>query len=107
MLLTRQNPLGGRRLTTFPISEDEQGNVGFKLGYCSHGEPIICRIGEAREIAEQFVGGINEYYKFMGRVREKAKPKEPLTVRIAKFLLKGNKKYAEQFSELEEDFKES
>ena len=61
MLVTRQNVTGGRPLVEgrFPLSQDDQGNFGFKLGYhdkcrfCGKGggEPLLIRTTDAESFA--------------------------------------------------------
>lgn len=96
MLLTRKNPRAGKRLTGFPIvREPRSDQVGYKLGYCDGcGEPIIALIHEAREIAANFVGGVNVFDSIIGVLEEKQKPKLPLGVKIASFFL--SKEYIER-----------
>ncbi len=57
MLITRQNPTGGRPLRDYPIDRDEKtGRMGFKLGYCSKcAEPLLLKISDADEVAQRFV----------------------------------------------------
>lgn len=106
MLLTRKNPLGGRRLTTFPIVQDKDtGQAGFKLGYCRHGEEIVCLIGDASEIAKHFGTVVNDYYKVISKLQKDQAPRVPITVRLAKWLVKDNVEYAEKLHTVEEDFK--
>jgi hypothetical protein len=106
MLLTRKNPIGGRRLTTFPIVEEPRTKqAGFKLGYCPCGEEIVCSIGDATEVAQNFGTSINEYRHLIDKVKANQVPKVPLSVRMAKWLVRDNPEYAEKLHTVEEDFR--
>lgn len=71
MLMTRANLNGGRRLHGFPLQE-ENGSLGYKLGYCSHcNEPILVRTIEAGEIMAHFKIGEGEYKNLLKKLRPK------------------------------------
>ncbi len=83
MILTRQNPKGGPALKGYPLAEDpETGMLGHKVGYCPHGEPLLIRTVDARDIANKFGASLYEYERWY----TKLKPKTPLREKIIKLL---------------------
>lgn len=60
MLLSRQNLNGGKPLRGFPL-EEENGVLGYKLGYCSGcNERVLVRTIDARYVLAHFHIGEND-----------------------------------------------
>lgn len=54
MLISRKNQIGGRRLTSFPIRE-EQGTLGYLLGYCRGcNESLLMALQDRDELIATF-----------------------------------------------------
>ena len=89
MLLTRKNAKGGRPLKGMPIVEDPRsGRIGLHEGYCDGcNEPIIVPMSEAEAIANLLAPGIVKYKKMISFIKE-PKPNIPISVRLAKWLLR-------------------
>ena len=79
MLITRQNPNGGRPLREYPIDTDQKtGRMGFKIGYCVNcAEPILLKISDADDVARMFVQA------------DIVEPKVPLIQRLKKQMVEA------------------
>lgn len=85
MLLSRKNPKAGRGLgTRFPIDE-EDGTVGYKIGYCPCGEKILIRISDAKLIANNFASMLPGYYEWLDKIKD-IKPTLNFKTKLIKFL---------------------
>lgn len=55
MFLTRQNAKGGKEITKFCQIENENGRLGYKIGYCDHcNHKILLSFSDAEYIASMF-----------------------------------------------------
>lgn len=82
MLMTRQNLNGGKPLKGFPL-EEENGSLGYKIGYCSHcNEPWRVRTIDAREILTHFSIGEDEHKNLLKKLRPKISWREYLIKRL-------------------------
>lgn len=83
MVITRQNPKGGPALKGFPIEEDpDTGVLGYKVGYCKHGDPLLIRTLDVRKVMEKFGKSMDDYDTALFKLKKS----EPLRNRIIKFL---------------------
>jgi hypothetical protein len=73
MIISRQNLKGGKRLKGFTITE-ENGTIGYKLGYCSHcNEPLIMCLRDRDELIATFHCA-DETYKKVKRLLDPDPP---------------------------------
>lgn len=85
MLLTRKNPVAGRGLgNRFPIDE-ENGQIGFKIGYCPCGEKVLIKSSDAKLIANNFATILPAYEEYLNKIKD-IKPILPFKLRIIKAL---------------------
>lgn len=83
MLLTRKNLKGGRKLKEFPLVE-EQGIIGYKLGYCCNcNEQLLLALRDSQEVLAHLFYSQKNYKKLI----EKLKPKFSLKIRLAKWII--------------------
>lgn len=79
MVITKQNPNGGPMLKVYRIEEDPNtGVVGYKLGYCPCGEPLLLRMIDVRAIVAKFGWSMQEYDEFWNKQR----PRDPIMQRL-------------------------
>ncbi len=82
MILSRKNAIGGKRLTKCPL-EEENGVLGYKLGYCGHcNEPILVRTIDAREILALLWIGEDDVKSLLKKLRPKINWREWLITRL-------------------------
>jgi hypothetical protein len=83
MLFTRRNFKAGRPLKTFPL-EEENGVLGFKLGYCSNcNEAIHLSRTDSQEILASLFRAQKEYKKLL----LKLEPKFTIRHKLIKWLV--------------------
>ena len=83
MILTRKNLKGGRQLNSFPLLT-ENGQLGYKLGYCNGcNEPILIKTLDTQEILSHLFHSQNTYKNLL----RKLQPKIPITKKIIKWLI--------------------
>lgn len=82
MMISRKNLRGGRRLEGFPLVE-EQGLLGYKVGYCEGcNEPIVIRTIDVREVVDNF-GVSDDVYR---RSFNLFKDRQPMKHRVIHWL---------------------
>lgn len=84
MLITRKNARGGRHLKTFPLVQ-ENGFMGYQLGYCACGcnEKLIIRTTDTQEILAHLFHSQKEYKKLIAKLT----PKNSFTERLIRWLV--------------------
>lgn len=87
MVITRQNPRGGRpmSISSWSLDEDpDSGAWGMKVGYCACGcgQLLFIRLNEMREIVDIMEQHIDRY----DRVLPKLKPREGFKTKIIRLL---------------------
>lgn len=83
MLFTRRNFRAGRALKSFPL-EEENGILGYKLGYCvSCNEAIHISRNDSQEILAHLFRSQIQYQKLI----QKLEPKFTLRHKIIKWLI--------------------
>lgn len=83
MLLTRKHLRAGRALTGFPLCE-EDGLLGYKLGYCKGcNESILIRTSDSQEILAYLFRSQKQYKKLINRLA----PKYPFKRRFIRWLV--------------------
>lgn len=76
--MSRANLNGGKPLKGFPL-EEEDGMLGYKIGYCSHcNEPWRVRTIDARDILTHFMIGEQECKNLLKKLKPKTTLKEYL-----------------------------
>ncbi len=83
MLITRQHPKGGPPLKGFPLDEDpDTGVLGYKIGYCPHGDPLLIRTVDVNAVMSKFGRSIDEYSSWFSKLKHRT----PLKHRLIKLL---------------------
>lgn len=72
MLITRKNINGGRQLKTYPLVE-ENGQLGFQLGYCGCGcnEKLLLRTTDSQEILAHLFHSQKQYKNLIHKLTPK------------------------------------
>lgn len=83
MMLSRKNLKAGVKLKGYPL-EEENGNLGFKVGYCEGcNEPLLFRTIDTQDILAKLFYATEKYDKLL----EDLKPKFSFKKRLIKWLV--------------------
>lgn len=96
MILSRQNLKGGRKVAGFPLREEE-GRLGYFLGYCEGCNQSMLLCMQDRDL---LVATFHYEDKTLQQVRKLLKPKISLLDNLLKWLVNWLRKYMDTPTQL-------